>query len=78
MWLTKDPGMGEPVVIRDAALGGAGAEVGERGSYVVFNPRTWQRSRVEMELRYEDLDTRSQMGEGRMVGAGGGEGRGMS
>ncbi|KAL8895810.1 MAG: hypothetical protein Q9192_003435 [Flavoplaca navasiana] len=76
MWLTKDPGMGEPVVIRDA--GGAGAEVGERGSYVVFNPRTWQRSRVEMELRYEDLDTRSQMGEGRMVGPGGGEGRGMS
>ncbi|KAL9630153.1 MAG: hypothetical protein Q9204_004868, partial [Flavoplaca sp. TL-2023a] len=58
MWLTKDPGMGEPVVVRDAAGGAVGAEVGERGSYVVFNPRTWQRSRVEMELRYEDLDTR--------------------
>ncbi len=55
--------MGEPVPM-------AGGD-GERGSYIVFNPRSWQRSRVEMDLRYEDLDTRIQVGEGRIVPGGG-------
>ncbi|KAL8771039.1 MAG: hypothetical protein Q9209_003458 [Squamulea sp. 1 TL-2023] len=63
MWLTKDAAMGEPVV--------SGGGEGERGSYIVFNPRTWQRSRVEMELRYEDLDSHIQVGEGRIVPGGG-------
>ena len=63
MWLTKDTAMGEPVPM-------AGGD-GERGSYIVFNPRSWQRSRVEMDLRYEDLDTRIQVGEGRIVPGGG-------
>ncbi|KAL8921363.1 MAG: hypothetical protein Q9172_004056 [Xanthocarpia lactea] len=63
MWLTKDTAMGEPVV-------SAGGE-GERGSYIVFNPRTWQRNRVETELRYDDLVTPIQVGEGRIVPGGG-------
>lgn len=70
MWLTKDTGVGvaEPVVTDGGKA--------ERGWYVFFNHRTWQRARTEFELRYEDLDGHIQVGEGRaMVG---GEGRGMA
>ncbi|KAL8682495.1 MAG: hypothetical protein Q9186_001442 [Xanthomendoza sp. 1 TL-2023] len=65
MWLTKDTsmGVGEPVVTDGGKA--------ERGSYVFFNMRTWQRARTEFELRYEDLDGHIQGG-----GGGGGQERG--
>ncbi|KAL8703624.1 MAG: hypothetical protein Q9201_003194 [Fulgogasparrea decipioides] len=47
MWLTKDPNFGEPVQISEGV---------ERGSYIFFNHRTWQRARSEFELSYESLD----------------------
>ncbi|KAL9044822.1 MAG: hypothetical protein Q9214_002070 [Letrouitia sp. 1 TL-2023] len=47
MWLTKDVSMGEPVQISEGA---------EKGSYVFFNYRTWQRARSEFVLHYDALD----------------------
>ena len=47
MWLTKDVSMGEPIQISETA---------EKGSYVFFNHRTWQRARSEFVLSYDLLD----------------------
>lgn len=47
MWLTKDVSMGEPVQISESA---------EKGSYVFFNYRTWQRARTDFVLHYDALD----------------------
>lgn len=47
MWLTKDNNYPEPVAVGDGV---------ERGSYVFFNWRSWQRARMEFELSYESLD----------------------
>ncbi|KAI4193674.1 MAG: hypothetical protein LQ348_002812, partial [Seirophora lacunosa] len=41
MWLTKDTAFGEPVPLGDGT---------ERGSYIFFNQRTWQRARSEFVL----------------------------
>ncbi|KAL9026272.1 MAG: hypothetical protein Q9196_005041 [Gyalolechia fulgens] len=46
MWLTKDTAFGEPVPLGDGT---------ERGSYIFFNHRTWQRARSEFVLSYESL-----------------------
>ncbi|KAL8653610.1 MAG: hypothetical protein Q9210_001988, partial [Variospora velana] len=46
MWLTKDTAFGEPVPLGDGT---------ERGSYIFFNQRTWQRARSEFVLSYECL-----------------------
>ncbi|KAL8716511.1 MAG: hypothetical protein Q9225_006174 [Loekoesia sp. 1 TL-2023] len=46
MWLTKDTTYGEPVPLGDGT---------ERGSYIFFNHRTWQRARSEFVLSYESL-----------------------
>ncbi|KAL8727189.1 MAG: hypothetical protein Q9166_006226 [cf. Caloplaca sp. 2 TL-2023] len=75
MWLTKDlnsglaPGLGsgagganEPVI--------SGDRQSERGSYIIFNPRTWQRARTEFELKYEDLDNHIQLGGTSVPGGG--------
>lgn len=65
MWLTKDTTFGEPVPLGDGT---------ERGSYIFFNQRTWQRARSEFVLSYESLAPHSAI---NGVGSGGGIG-GMS
>ncbi|MCJ1299565.1 hypothetical protein MMC08_002357 [Hypocenomyce scalaris] len=47
MWLTKDVNYGDPTPISPGA---------ERGSYIFFDPYTWQRTRREFILRYDALD----------------------
>ncbi|KAA6411802.1 MAG: NOT2 family [Lasallia pustulata] len=47
VWLTKDVNYGDPTPISPGA---------ERGSYIFFNPSTWQRTRQEFILRYDALD----------------------
>ncbi|KAI9756698.1 MAG: hypothetical protein M1815_003063 [Lichina confinis] len=47
-WLTKDEGS-EPVRISSTE---------ERGCYIIFDTVTWQRTRREFVLRYEDLEGR--------------------
>ncbi|MCJ1421366.1 hypothetical protein MMC32_007729 [Xylographa parallela] len=48
VWLTKDPQFGDPQPISHEA---------ERGRYVVFNEKMWQRESRDMVLRWADLDT---------------------
>ncbi|KAL8996647.1 MAG: hypothetical protein Q9188_006524 [Gyalolechia gomerana] len=55
MWLTKDTTYGEPVPLGDGT---------ERGSYIFFNHRTWQRARSEFVLSYESLAPHSSGGGG--------------
>ncbi|KAL9601459.1 MAG: hypothetical protein Q9219_002525 [cf. Caloplaca sp. 3 TL-2023] len=59
-WLTKDTTYAEPVPLGDGT---------ERGSYIFFNHRSWQRARSEFVLSYESLAPHS-------GGAGGGGGVG--
>ena len=47
IWLTKDPQFGDPTPISNEA---------ERGRYVVFNEKLWQRESRDMILRWADLD----------------------
>ncbi|KAL8754163.1 MAG: hypothetical protein Q9184_005200 [Pyrenodesmia sp. 2 TL-2023] len=46
MWLTKDTTYAEPQQLGDGT---------ERGSYIFFNQRTWQRARSDFVLSYESL-----------------------
>ncbi|KAI4089555.1 MAG: hypothetical protein LQ344_005270 [Seirophora lacunosa] len=65
MWLTKDTAFGEPVPLGDGT---------ERGSYIFFNQRTWQRARSEFVLTYECLAPHSVGVNGGGGGGGGGSG----
>ncbi|KAL9020816.1 MAG: hypothetical protein Q9185_002000 [Variospora sp. 1 TL-2023] len=65
MWLTKDTAFGEPVPLGDGT---------ERGSYIFFNQRTWQRARSEFVLSYECLAPHSGASNGGSGGGGGGPG----
>ena len=47
VWITKEPGYGEPQALT--------SEV-ERGRYIVFNNELWRRESREMIIRYADLD----------------------
>lgn len=64
MWLTKDTSFGEPVPLGDGT---------ERGSYIFFNQRSWQRARSEFLLSYESLAPHGGLG----GGGGGGMGVGV-
>ncbi|KAL8923042.1 MAG: hypothetical protein Q9208_004854 [Pyrenodesmia sp. 3 TL-2023] len=63
MWLTKDTTYAEPQQLGDGT---------ERGSYIFFNQRTWQRARSDFVLSYESLAPHSGIN-----GAGGSGGGGM-
>ncbi|KAI4113547.1 MAG: hypothetical protein LQ338_008157 [Usnochroma carphineum] len=69
MWLTKDTTFGEPVPLGDGT---------ERGSYIFFNQRTWQRARSEFVLSYESLAPHSGVGASNGGGGGGGGGMGLA
>ncbi|MCJ1252549.1 hypothetical protein MMC24_000355 [Lignoscripta atroalba] len=58
VWLTKDPQFGDPAPVSNEA---------ERGRYVVFNEKLWQRESRDMILRWADLDDHIQI---RHAGAG--------
>lgn len=49
MWLTKDPTAPDPQPIVH--------NESERGTYIFFDHRRWERQRVEFVLHYDQLDT---------------------